>query len=105
MCHRDQWKAATVLKQVGGRSYLVKTPNGHVYRRNRKHLRCTEEAKIPQNYEDGEDEFSVSGTADHDLASSNSDHEEHLRPTETMQTMTRSGRVIKPSSRYTNRNL
>jgi len=64
--YRDEWKAAIVMKKVGIQSYLVRTPNGQFYRRNRKHLRCTAEAidMMPQNYEDGEDEFAVPGTAE-----------------------------------------
>ena len=55
--YRNQWKMARVMKKVGIRLYLVRTHDGQVYRRNRKHLRCTIEAidKMPQNYEDGED--------------------------------------------------
>ena len=111
---------ARVMKKVGIRLYLVRTHDGQVYRRNRKHLRCTTEAidKMPQNYEDGEDGFAVSGTADQptDEAQSNRDlemssniehnvpsnivQEEHPRLAEPTQTVTRAGRVIKPSSRY-----
>ena len=37
---RNQWRAATVSKYLGNRSYLVKTDaDGGVYRRNRRHLR------------------------------------------------------------------
>jgi len=112
--YRDQWKAARVIKKVGTRSYLVKTANGQVYRRNRKHLRCTTETinKVPQNYEDGEDEFAIPSMAnqptgealsDRNEAASNA-HEtvqdEHPRLVEPSQTVTRAGRVVKPSSRY-----
>ena len=41
--HGEKWKKATILKQVGERSYLVKTLTGHIYRRNRKFIRATKE--------------------------------------------------------------
>jgi len=56
--HRALWKKAMVMKKVGIRSYLVKTNEGQIYRRNRKHLRQTAEkpldtvATVPQGVED-----------------------------------------------------
>jgi len=35
-----QWRRASVIKKVGERSYLTQTPEGQVYRRNRKHLKA-----------------------------------------------------------------
>jgi len=37
--HQEKWKKATIVKKVSDRSYLVKTANGKIYRRNWKHLR------------------------------------------------------------------
>lgn len=37
------WSKASVIKKVAERSYLVKTAQGHLLRRNRKFLRCTGE--------------------------------------------------------------
>ena len=107
--YRDQWRMAKVIKKVGIRSYLVRTPNGQVYRRNRKHLQFTTEAidKMPQN----------SGTADQPAdeaqpheepsnidynAQSNTAQEEQPGSAGLTQTVSRTGRVIKPSSRYNN---
>ena len=44
--HQEKWKKATVVKKVSDRSYLVKTANGKIYRRNRKHLRQTNERPV-----------------------------------------------------------
>ena len=45
----DKWKKATVLKKDGEQSYLVKTSNGQIYRRNRKYLRSTNESMEPDD--------------------------------------------------------
>ena len=37
------WNKASVIKKVAERSYLVRTPQGHLLRRNRKFLRATGE--------------------------------------------------------------
>ena len=37
-----QWRRASVIKKVGGHSYLTQTPESQVYRRN-QHLRATNE--------------------------------------------------------------
>lgn len=41
------WIKARVLERVDVRSYQIRTENGSVYRRNRKHLRETNEPFIP----------------------------------------------------------
>ena len=38
------WRKASIVKKVTERSYLVKTAEGHMFRRNRKFLRATGEA-------------------------------------------------------------
>ena len=37
------WQKASIVKKVAERSYLVKTAEGHMFRRNRKFLRATGE--------------------------------------------------------------
>ena len=62
----EKWKKATVIKKVGERSYLVKTPNGQIYRRNRKYIRSTNEVTEPEDVPraegDAEDELCVPTT-------------------------------------------
>jgi len=41
---KGQWEKATVVKKVSTRSYILKVANGRTFRRNRKHLRQTNEA-------------------------------------------------------------
>ena len=40
------WSKASVIKKVAERSYLIKTPQGYLLRKNRKFLRATGE--IPE---------------------------------------------------------
>lgn len=44
---RKLWKKGRVEAQVGVRSYNVQTEDGGLYRRNRRHLRCTNEKFHP----------------------------------------------------------
>jgi len=66
--HGDKWKKATVLKKDGEQSYLVKTSNGQIYRRNRKYLRSTNESMEPDDSssteEDAADELYIPTTED-----------------------------------------
>ena len=109
-------KMAKVIKKVGTQSYLVRTLNERVYRRNIKHLRYTTEVidEPSPSYEVGEDEFTVSsnaaqpnGEALPDKRSEAQSGLDHSSPTDVVQeetepsqTATRAGRVSKPSSRY-----
>jgi len=45
------WRKATVTQKVDHRSYVVETPEGGTYRRNRYHLRKTKEAAPPKPVE------------------------------------------------------
>ena len=45
----EKWFKAKVEYQVNERSYEVRTENGAVYRRNRRHLRKVQESFIPQH--------------------------------------------------------
>ena len=101
----NKWEKATVLKQVGKRSYLVKTAKGQIFRRNRKYLRSTNEGIEPDNTTsttEGEaDEFSIPTTQDQQRPTTQMDNPtaNHME-NEANQTVTRTGRVVKPSSRY-----
>ena len=46
--HERTWRKATVTQKVDDRLYLVATPEGGTYRRNRYHLRKTREAAPPK---------------------------------------------------------
>ncbi|KAJ8336302.1 hypothetical protein SKAU_G00396450 [Synaphobranchus kaupii] len=46
----DTWKPAVVLQELGQqRSYVVRTPEGRMFRRNRRHLRETAERAFPSS--------------------------------------------------------
>ena len=107
----EKWKKATVLKKVGERSYLVKTTNGQIYRRNRKFLRSTNESieqdDLPSTDEDAADELYVPTTEDHQMPTNLTDDitddlttPEQPRDQPENAIVTRTGRVVKPSSRY-----
>lgn len=49
--HERTWRKATVTQKVDDRSYVVTTPEGGTYRRNRYHLRKTGEAAPPKPIE------------------------------------------------------
>lgn len=49
--HQRIWRKATVTQKVDDRSYVVETPEGGIYRRNRYHLRKTKEAASPKPVE------------------------------------------------------
>ena len=58
---QDAWdRKATVLQEVGPRSYEVRTEEGHVLRRNRHHLLRTEESFKEPECEDEDGHASVS---------------------------------------------
>ena len=115
--HGEKWKKATVLKKVGERSYLVKTSNGQIYRRNRKYIKRTKEVTesddTPHTEEDGEDEFCIPTTEQQiELTNqTNMPDESEMNTTvarnppenctsETTTHMTCTGQVIKPFSKY-----
>ncbi|XP_048745965.2 uncharacterized protein K02A2.6-like [Ostrea edulis] len=47
--HEKNWTKAKVNEKVNIRSYQVITEDGRLYRRNRKHLRCTNEPFVENN--------------------------------------------------------
>jgi len=62
--HKGQWEKATVIKKVSARSYIVKVANGRTFRRNRRHLRQTNEAPSnrPVIEQGAEDESAIPTT-------------------------------------------
>ena len=54
---RDRWQPATVLNKSATRSYVIKTPQGQVYRRNRQHLRMARENNSTKNENDTNDDW------------------------------------------------
>ena len=51
---KSEWKEATVSKKLKSRTYEVKDVKGHVFKRNRQHLRKFQ--KFDRKHENGEDE-------------------------------------------------
>ena len=110
--HGEKWKKATILKQVGERSYLVKTLNGHIYRRNRKFIRATKEGMKPDDSssKDAEDELYVPITEEQETPANQTDNPtgQESNPTltqtcpenSTSETITRTGQVVKPLLKY-----
>ena len=120
----DKWKKAVVVKQVGRRSYLVKTTSGNLYRRNRRYLKSTKESMDIEDssMEDGKDDElyvpdrqgqpelvtqpggTTETSGERDTSSENQPNlqqpGETSAETNTNQTVTRTGRVVRPSSRY-----
>ena len=109
--HGEKWKKATVLKKVGERSYLVKTPNGQIYRRNRKYIRSTNEPNdMPKPEEDAEDELQIP-TTEEQIEPTNQTNNPNEQETEstltrnppencTSETTTRRSRIVKPSTKF-----
>ena len=111
--HGEKWKKATVLKQVKERSYLVKTPNGHIYRRNREFIRATKEGMEPDDNssrEDAEDELYIPITEEQARPTNQTDNPTGQESNSTLartcpenstrEIITRTGWVVKPSSKY-----
>lgn len=45
---KKSWKKATVTSRLDERSYVVETPAGEIYRRNRCHLKATDEKTVEE---------------------------------------------------------
>ena len=76
------------------RSYIMKTEDGAEYRRNRKHLRATQETHVPIS-------------TDHDTADSTPERQAgppeppEQNSLDSGKFYTRSGRLVKPNRKYT----
>ena len=108
-----QWRRATVIKKVGERSYLTQTEEGQIYRRNQKYLRVTNEEPTTVSEHTTDDSVrppnrSVETAANQNATSSGETQTETTEqkecstedtpPAEYMTT--RSGRCVKPPTRY-----
>ena len=99
--HQERWRKGTVLKKVNNRSYLVKTANGYIYRRNRRHLRQTKERPDdPHRINDSaDDELAIPFTEDKTQNNEQPMESLHSRRHPTDCTVTRSGRACVPPNR------
>ena len=88
----------TVVSNPQNRSYVVTTPNGQI-RRNRRHL-----TEVPENAQESLEEKLPESTTDvlsSPEPSTCKDTQENQSPTNTENlTTTRSGRVVRPPKRY-----
>ena len=99
-----QWKPAIVTKNANEpRSYLVQTPEGKTYRRNRSHLIKTKE-QYEWRLKEEEDEIEVEPSPPNER---NSGKEQSVKGEEIEQFknsskhyITRSGRISKPPQRF-----
>ena len=101
---------ATVIKKVSARSYIVKVANGRAFRRNRKHLRQTNEAppNRPVIEQGAEDESAIPMTTttqqthkndqmiDSNEQTENAPTQAQDQPSEAQPLVSRTGRVSKP---------
>ena len=94
--NKEQWRHVTIKKQhETPRSYVVETPEGKVYRRNRKHLRHTASKPINRELYD----FEIQPQNESTNVVSKTPPQQQTPATETM-VKTRSGRIVKPPERY-----
>ena len=105
---QKEWKKGVVMERLDERSYEVETMDGSSYRRNRAHLKQTNELPtvLPES--------PPKQAAEPPIASSNSDENmdltekiSHLEPCEetvehppALTTRTRSGRIVKKPARF-----
>lgn len=98
MHHENEWIQATVVnKHHTPRSYIVQTPNGKFYRRNRRHLRM----RVPQARNKETDATQTAQPQKATLITPSGIESSPCRPEATMdhgppaEIRTRSGRVVK----------
>ncbi len=105
----DKWKPAVVLKQHDQpRSYVVCTPEGRRFRRNRKHLRPTVETVFPTAGEsDVTDVMDCDSTLSADRVTTHTHSSAPAQNTDTGDSSdltqpyrTRSGRLVKTPQRF-----
>ena len=105
---KDNWQPASVLKSHDTpRSFIIKTPDGNTYRRNRRHLLKTREKTFttqssphPEDYDPGERQPAERDTSFQTPASSPVEVSAPPTVNEEVVKRSRVGRVIKPPSRY-----
>ena len=106
MQHGATWRPAVVVSKANEpRSYVVKTPDGAVYRRNRRMLRQTNESfNTPELLEDVEDEQQDDGgeglNEDEPLPNEQAEANHDANPAPPPVVITRYGRQVRPPNRY-----
>jgi len=106
MQHGATWRPAVVVSKANEpRSYVVKTPDGAVYRRNRRMLRQTNESfNTPELLEDVEDEQQDDGgeglNEDEPLPNGQAEANHDANPAPPPVVITRYGRQVRPPMRY-----
>ena len=96
-----KWEPAKVLtKHQTSRSYLVETPDGTVYRRNRRHLLKTNEILTNTDVDECDDEPTSSKT-DQSTTQSKPTTAPAPVPSGRQPRVSSYGRVIKPNPKYT----
>ena len=76
MRDKDRWKPAKVISRTAPRSYIIKTPTGQIYRRNRRHLRKSRKVSGQVEHESTE-EWSDDDVMIGDDQNENTDGTEH----------------------------
>ena len=98
---QKEWKKGVVMERLDERSYEVETMDGSSYRRNRAHLKQTNEpptcTKLPESPLEGTAEESINSDETADLTERNSREscEVAVEHHPAVTTRTRSGRVVK----------
>jgi hypothetical protein len=92
--NNNEWKPAQVISKVHDRSYMVKTEEGRVKRRNRRDLMKTKEENIFQEKEEIPDEPEIRESKSPEI-----EMRRNQKPVNETAT-TRSGRAVKPNVRY-----
>ena len=100
MKHGNIWKPGVVLRaHKTPRSYIIKTDDGTVLRRNRRHLRQTKEVTTTLRNSNIDDD--VGDTVVNDTPKATSDQPSSALPlTDISGTRSRYGRIIRPPLRY-----
>lgn len=98
----ESWQPAMVLhKHEQPRSFVVRTPDGRVYRRNRKHLRKTTEKTFTMDGHDNNLEEDTQTQPNISVTVTNMNPDDTLKArSETESYRTRSGRAVNLPARY-----
>ena len=94
------WKKGEVEKTLPYRSYIVRTEDGSSYRRNRRHVRFSNEPPIVVNDTDVETDTSSALPVFSQRKITSQRDCNQLVSTEKQSITTRSGRVVKKPARY-----
>ena len=113
MLDGNKWKPAKVIavSQEAPRSYVIKTPEGQTYRRNRRHLKRAPNNSTKANFTTDEDYLSDGCCTDNDNItndmSANETNADDIQPSQStppVVTLRRSQRTIRQPERYSDSN-